>query len=139
LNKYKSVLNEPSIENHLINQRKYYNKILISEISNNLNTLSKISQTFDNLNMIENLLTENSKLIGQIDTKLATNSEINKIIQRNESYVAVKNKIIERQNEKVRSEKEYYDRNYYNGHKIYTGPRGGRYYINSNGNKVYLK
>ncbi len=27
---------------------------------------------------------------------------------------------------------------YYNGHKIYTGPRGGRYYINSNGNKTYI-
>lgn len=26
----------------------------------------------------------------------------------------------------------------YNGHKIYTGPRGGRYYINSNGNKTYI-
>ena len=24
-------------------------------------------------------------------------------------------------------------------HKIYIGPRGGRYYINSSGNKVYLK
>jgi len=27
---------------------------------------------------------------------------------------------------------------YYNGHKIYTGPRGGRYYINKNGNKTYI-
>ena len=27
---------------------------------------------------------------------------------------------------------------YYNGHKIYTGPRGGRYYINSNGKKTYI-
>lgn len=27
---------------------------------------------------------------------------------------------------------------YYNGHKIYTGPRGGRYYINSNGQKTYI-
>lgn len=27
----------------------------------------------------------------------------------------------------------------YNGRKIYTGPRGGRYYINSKGNKVYIK
>jgi len=26
----------------------------------------------------------------------------------------------------------------YNGKKVYTGPRGGRYYINSNGNKTYL-
>lgn len=25
------------------------------------------------------------------------------------------------------------------GRKIYTGPRGGKYYINSNGKKVYLK
>ena len=28
---------------------------------------------------------------------------------------------------------------YYNGHKVYTGPRGGKYYINSSGNKVYIK
>jgi colicin import membrane protein len=27
---------------------------------------------------------------------------------------------------------------YYNGNKIYTGPRGGRYYINSNGKKTYI-
>ncbi|MEO5930009.1 MAG: hypothetical protein ABIR47_08755, partial [Candidatus Kapaibacterium sp.] len=26
----------------------------------------------------------------------------------------------------------------YNGHVIYTGPRGGRYYINSSGNKTYI-
>lgn len=26
----------------------------------------------------------------------------------------------------------------YNGHKVYTGPRGGTYYINSNGNKTYI-
>lgn len=26
----------------------------------------------------------------------------------------------------------------YNGHTVYTGPRGGCYYINSNGNKVYI-
>lgn len=28
---------------------------------------------------------------------------------------------------------------YYNGHKIITGPRGGKYYINRNGNKTYIK
>lgn len=27
----------------------------------------------------------------------------------------------------------------YNGHKVYTGPRGGKYYINSRGNKTYIK
>ena len=27
----------------------------------------------------------------------------------------------------------------YNGHDITTGPRGGKYYINSNGNKTYIK
>ncbi|MEP7220443.1 MAG: hypothetical protein ABI876_16075 [Bacteroidota bacterium] len=26
----------------------------------------------------------------------------------------------------------------YNGHVIYTGPRGGRYYINGSGNKTYI-
>jgi hypothetical protein len=26
----------------------------------------------------------------------------------------------------------------YNGHQLYTGPRGGCYYINSNGNKTYI-
>jgi hypothetical protein len=26
----------------------------------------------------------------------------------------------------------------YNGHTVYTGPRGGCYYINSNGNKTYI-
>ena len=29
-------------------------------------------------------------------------------------------------------------RNYGEGHTIYTGPRGGQYYINSNGNKTYV-
>ena len=28
--------------------------------------------------------------------------------------------------------------NYGGGHVIYTGPRGGQYYINDNGNKVYV-
>jgi colicin import membrane protein len=27
----------------------------------------------------------------------------------------------------------------YNGKKVYTGPRGGQYYINSNGNKTYIQ
>lgn len=27
----------------------------------------------------------------------------------------------------------------YNGHVVYTGPRGGRYYINSNGRKTYIR
>lgn len=27
----------------------------------------------------------------------------------------------------------------YNGKKVYTGPRGGRYYINKNGNKTYIQ
>ena len=26
----------------------------------------------------------------------------------------------------------------YKGKKVYTGPRGGRYYINKNGNKTYI-
>lgn len=39
---------------------------------------------------------------------------------------------------KVRSSKNSDNGDYYNGHKIYTGPRGGRYYINKNGNKTYI-
>lgn len=27
----------------------------------------------------------------------------------------------------------------YHGNEIHTGPRGGRYYINRNGNKTYIK
>ncbi|WP_343023392.1 hypothetical protein [Flavobacterium sp. PL12] len=27
----------------------------------------------------------------------------------------------------------------YNGRKVYTGPRGGKYYINKNGNKTYIQ
>ncbi|MDH5718940.1 MAG: hypothetical protein OEZ22_15035 [Spirochaetia bacterium] len=27
---------------------------------------------------------------------------------------------------------------YYKGHKVYTGPKGGRYYINKKGKKVYV-
>lgn len=27
---------------------------------------------------------------------------------------------------------------YFNGHKIITGPRGGRYYSNKKGNKIYI-
>lgn len=27
----------------------------------------------------------------------------------------------------------------YNGKKVYTGPRGGKYYINKNGNKTYIQ
>jgi|GEM_PF-6010864 len=30
------------------------------------------------------------------------------------------------------------DGDYYNGHQVYTGPRGGRYYINKNGEKTYI-
>jgi colicin import membrane protein len=37
---------------------------------------------------------------------------------------------------KVRSSSD--NGEYYNGHKIYTGPRGGKYYINSNGKKTYI-
>lgn len=28
---------------------------------------------------------------------------------------------------------------WYNGYKVETGPRGGKYYINSNGNKTYIR
>ncbi|PTS94367.1 hypothetical protein DBR27_17845, partial [Flavobacterium sp. HMWF030] len=27
----------------------------------------------------------------------------------------------------------------YNGKKVYTGPKGGKYYINKNGNKTYIQ
>ena len=30
------------------------------------------------------------------------------------------------------------DRCYHNGQRLYEGPRGGCYYINSNGNKTYV-
>ena len=39
---------------------------------------------------------------------------------------------------KVRSSSSSDNGDTYNGHKIYTGPRGGRYYINSNGKKTYI-
>lgn len=28
---------------------------------------------------------------------------------------------------------------WYQGERVYTGPRGGRYYMNSNGNKTYIR
>lgn len=31
------------------------------------------------------------------------------------------------------------DGEYHYGHKIMTGPRGGKYYVNGNGKKVYIK
>ena len=37
--------------------------------------------------------------------------------------------------ERVRGNDEYIGE--HNGHKLYKGPRGGKYYINSNGNKIY--
>jgi colicin import membrane protein len=40
--------------------------------------------------------------------------------------------------EERRQQRIYEAENTYNGHVIYTGPRGGRYYINSNGNKTYV-
>jgi len=48
-----------------------------------------------------------------------------------------------KERERIRKEKRereiYEANNTYNGHVIHTGPRGGRYYINSNGNKTYIK
>lgn len=43
--------------------------------------------------------------------------------------------------QKVRQAKQVAqdDGDYYNGHKVITGPRGGRYYINGNGNKTYIR
>ena len=31
------------------------------------------------------------------------------------------------------------DEETFHGHKVITGPRGGKYYINSKGNKTYIK
>ncbi|MBX9853196.1 MAG: hypothetical protein K2X86_15740 [Cytophagaceae bacterium] len=40
---------------------------------------------------------------------------------------------------KLEQQKAYEDNTeYYNGHVVFTGPRGGKYYINSNGNKTYI-
>lgn len=39
----------------------------------------------------------------------------------------------------VKSSYRIENEEYYNGHKILTGPRGGKYYINKNGNKTYIK
>ena len=44
---------------------------------------------------------------------------------------------------KIESEKEIYNSNLpktetYNGHTVYTGPRGGKYYYSKSGRKVYI-
>lgn len=40
---------------------------------------------------------------------------------------------------KVNSSNKKQSGDTYNGHQVQTGPRGGRYYINSHGNKTYIK
>jgi colicin import membrane protein len=57
------------------------------------------------------------------------------------SYAGNKDKNKSKTTQKVQQLKSSSDDggDYYNGHKVITGPRGGRYYVNGNGKKVYIK
>ena len=62
--------------------------------------------------------------------------------QQDSIKLAKEEEQIQRREEKKRKleQQRIYEANteYYNGHVVHTGPRGGRYYINSNGNKTYI-
>ncbi|MBS1548940.1 MAG: hypothetical protein JSS94_03615 [Bacteroidetes bacterium] len=44
-----------------------------------------------------------------------------------------------KKNSKSGSGKDRMTNESYHGHKVYIGPKGGKYYINKNGNKTYIK
>lgn len=48
-------------------------------------------------------------------------------------------KEVREEKQKVKKEKNVSSGDTYNGRTIHTGPRGGKYYINKNGNKTYIK
>ena len=136
---YKAIMLDSSVDKKIKEQKNRYNQEIEKEIKENMLTLRKTKQTYSNIEIYRNLTSKNNDLKNCLFTEVANQSIINKITAENKKYIAVKSKIIKRQKEKERKQQEYYNRHHYNGHIIYTGPRGGRYYINRYGNKVYIK
>lgn len=80
---------------------------------------------------------EDTKAVKEKATKAVsdTKSEAKKVsTSETKKATAVKEQV---KNAKVTGEDKVTGT--YNGKKVYTGPRGGRYYINDNGNKTYIK
>jgi hypothetical protein len=72
-----------------------------------------------------------NKVLNTVTLKMLSKREIAKI--KKEKY---RLEIIERSYNGIVMDK--YGDEWYNGHEVYTGPRGGKYYYNSRGNKQYV-
>lgn len=66
------------------------------------------------------------------ETKVATKKEtVSKTTKKKTPILKESNEKAPKTPDKVTGE--------YNGKKVFTGPRGGKYYINKNGNKTYIQ
>lgn len=120
---YKSILTEVSIDENIRKQKMIYNQQIEKEINQNLATLRRTTQTYSNIEIYNNLTSKNNNLKQSLFLDVADDSGLKKITDENEKYVMVETRIKEKQREKERKQQEWYDRNYYNGHRIHIGPR----------------
>lgn len=67
--------------------------------------------------------------------KHSVNAKSNTVQTPTQSKSRTKSKKSESPTSKTTKIKES---DYYNGHKVFTGERGGRYYLNDKGKKVYI-
>lgn len=59
-------------------------------------------------------------------------------IGTSQTFAQSKKKAKTKTHKAIKARSSSHNGGYYNGHKIYTGPRGGKYYINGNGKKTYI-
>lgn len=139
LKNYQELLKDSTVEFEISKQKKSYYDLIIKKIKINLSELHKTKQSYANIDRYDKLISLNNELFKKINENTESNTDISKIKEQNESYTTIKSNIYKKQKAKERKQQIYYNQNYYNGHRIHTGPRGGKYYLNNNGNKVYLK
>ena len=83
---------------------------------------------------------EKEHLIRQKEWERIANEQEQKRVKRQKEVARLaQQEEKERKREARRQERAYAAENTYNGHTIHTGPRGGRYYYNSHGNKTYIR
>lgn len=139
MQKYYSLLSDDVIKNSIQIQKANYNKYIEKELNNNLNKLNNTPQNYKNVAIFQRYSSENERLFSIMFADVTEENLMHNLREKNLHYTKVEEKIRSDYNVSQEKKQEKIDENYYEGHYIHTGPRGGRYYINSNGNKVYVK
>jgi hypothetical protein len=147
LNKYKVIpglLETRKIDNTISDYQELAILKKYEKINSNLTLLSKLNNSYDKISEYESYTDENLKILNTINEK-NRDAKYKSLVEKNDKYISTIARINQNQrNKEIRQEQleqqrqREYESTHYNGYLLHVGPRGGVYYINDYGNKVYV-